>query len=334
MEIPDRKKGRQSVMTRLYPEITPYEHGMLEVGDGNLVYWETCGNPRGKPGVVIHGGPGSGCSPWHRRLFNPTAYRVVLFDQRNCGRSAPHASAPDTDLKSNNTLNLIADIERIRQHLDVERWLVFGGSWGSTLALAYAEKYPSRVTEIILFGVTTGRRKEFDWLFRGGVAALFPEQWERLRAAAPPPERDGDIVEAYYRLLHDSAPAIRQQAALAWCTWESATPAWPPSHRLSPRFTDPAFAMAFARIVTHYVRHDAWVEDGSLLRDASSIADIPGIMVNGRFDLQAPIGWAWDLKRVWPRAKLVIVDDAGHDASSSSITRELIRATDQFAIEA
>ena len=319
-------------MTGPYPEVTPYEHGMLEVGDGNRVYWETCGNPRGKPAVVLHGGPGSGCSPWHRRLFDPSAYRVVLFDQRNCGRSTPPASAPDTNLASNNTAKLIADIELLREYLGVERWLVFGGSWGSTLALAYAESHSKRVTEIILFGVTTGRRKEFDWLFRGGVAVLFPEQWKRLRAAVPAALRDGDIVEAYYRLLHDPDPAIREQAALAWCRWESATPAWPPAHGLSPRFRDPAFAMAFARIVTHYVRNDAWLEDGSLLRGAGAIADIPGVMVNGRFDLQAPIGWAWDLKRVWPRAKLVIVDDAGHDASNASITRELIRATDQFAI--
>ncbi len=319
-------------MTDLYPEIAPYEHGMLEVGDGNRVYWETCGNPRGKPAVVLHGGPGSGCTPWHRRLFDPSAYRVVLFDQRNCGRSAPPASAPETNLASNNTMNLVADIELLRKHLDVERWLVLGGSWGSTLALAYAQRCPNRVTEMILFGVTTGRHKEFDWLFRGGVAVLFPENWERLRAAVPAALRDGDIVEAYYRLLHDPDPAIRQQAAFAWCTWESATPAWPPAHGLSPRFRDPAFAMAFARIVTHYVRNDAWLEDGRLLRDAGAIADIPGIMVNGRFDLQAPIGWAWDLKRVWPRAMLVIVDDAGHDASNASITRELIRATGQFAI--
>ncbi len=318
-------------MTDLYPAIDPYEHGMLDVGDGNRLYWETCGNPRGKPAVVLHGGPGSGCSPWHRRLFDPSAYRVVLFDQRNCGRSTPHASAPDTDLASNNTANLIADIERLRRHLGIERWLVFGGSWGSTLALAYAESWPNRVTEIILFGVTTGRRMEFDWLFRGGVAVLFPENWDRLRAGLPAADRAGDIVEAYSRLLNDPDPAIRQQAALAWCTWESATPAWPPAHGLSPRFRDPAYAMAFARIVTHYVRHNAWLEDGSLLRDAGAIAGISGIMVNGRFDLQAPIGWAWDLKRAWPGARLVIVDDAGHDASNAGITRELIHATIQFA---
>ncbi len=318
-------------MAVLYPEIKPYEHGMLEVGDGNLVYWETCGNPRGKPAVVLHGGPGSGCAAWHRRLFDPTVYRVVLFDQRGCGRSTPHASEPDTDLASNNTSNLIADIELLRQRLDVERWLVFGGSWGSTLVVAYAERYPARVTEMILFGVTTGRRKEFDWLFRGGVAVFFPEQWERLRTAVPLAERDGDLVEAYYRLLQDPDPAVRRRAALEWCMWESATPAWPPTRGLARRFTDPAFALAFARLVTHYVRHDAWIEDGSLLRDADVLVDIPGILVNGRFDFQAPIANAWELKRVWPRAELVIVDDAGHSPDTPGFTQELIRATDHFA---
>jgi proline iminopeptidase len=320
-------------MTQLYPAIEPYDHGMLEVGDGNCVYWEACGNPRGKAAVVLHGGPGSGCTPWHRRLFDPAAYRVVLFDQRNCSRSTPHASAPDTDLASNNTANLVADIERIREHLGIERWLVLGGSWGSTLALAYAEAHPSRVTEIILFGVTTGRRKEFDWAFRGGISILFPEQWERLRASVPAALRDGDMIEAYYRLLRDPDPAICNQAALAWCTWESASPAWPPQTGLLPRFKNPDYALAFARIVTHYVRNYAWLEDGSLLRGAGAIADIPGIMINGRFDLQAPIGWAYDLKRAWPRAKLVIVDDAGHDASSVGIAGELIRATDEFAAQ-
>src|SRR5579871_3229944 len=294
----------------LYPAIEPHAHGRLEVGDGNEVYWEACGNPRGKPAVVLHGGPGSGCTPWHRRLFDPAAYRVVLFDQRNCGRSAPHASSPDIDLSSNNTGNLVADLECLRQHLAIDRWLLLGGSWGSTLALAYAEQYPPRVSEIILFGVTTGRRKEFDWWFRGGAAVMFPAQWERLREALPQAERGGDIVEAYSRRLHHRDPEIRRQAASAWCAWESTTLAWPPTESLAPRFTDPAFALAFARIVTHYVRHNAWLEDGGLLRSADALADIPGVMVNGRFDLQAPAAWAWELHRVWPRAKLVIVDDA------------------------
>ena len=318
-------------MAGLFPEIEPYDHGMLAVGDGDLVYWETCGSPRGKPAVVLHGGPGSGCTNWNRRLFDPSAYRIVLFDQRGCGRSTPHASAPDTDLARNTTSNLIADIERLRLHLDIDRWLVLGGSWGSTLALAYTETHPDRVTEMILFGVTTGRRKEFDWWFRGGAAVLLPAQWERLRAALPVGERDGDIVEAYHRLLHDPDPEVRRRAAVAWCTWESTDLAWPPAPRLSPRFTDPAFAMAFARLVTHYVRHDAWLEDGSLLRGAGSLAGIPGIMVNGRLDLLAPVAWAWDLHRVWPRAELVVVDNAGHAGDDPGITQELVRSTDQFA---
>lgn len=318
-------------MAGLYPQIEPYDHGMLEVGDGNLVYWETCGSPRGRPAVVLHGGPGSGCTAWHRRLFDPGAYRIVLFDQRGCGRSTPHVSAPDTGLASNTTSNLIVDIELLRQHLDIDRWLVLGGSWGSTLALAYAEHYPDRVTELILFGVTTGRRKEFDWWFRGGAGVLFPVQWERLRAAVPVAGRDSDIVEAYHRLLNDPDLAVRGRAAVEWCTWESVGLAWPPAPRLSPRFTDPAFAMAFARLVTHYVRHNAWLEDGSLLSSAGLLAGIPGIMVNGRVDFQSPIAWAWDLSQVWPRAELVVVDNAGHAGEDPGITQELIRATGQFA---
>jgi proline iminopeptidase len=321
-------------MTGLYPEIEPYEHGLLDVGDSNLVYWETCGDPRGKPAVFLHGGPGSGCSEGQRRLFDPTAYRVVLFDQRGCGRSTPHASAPDADLAANNTANLIADMELLREHLGVDRWLVFGGSWGSTLALAYAETHPQRVTEMILCGVTTGRRQELDWLFRGGVAVLFPEEWERLRVAAPAADRDGDIVEAYHRLLHDPDPAVRQHAALAWCMWESATPAWPPTTELAPRFRDPAFALAFARLVIHYVRHDLFLEEGKLLREAGALADISGVLVNGRFDLQAPVGNAWELKRVWPRAELVIVDNAGHAGDNPGLIREVIRAADRFAGQA
>jgi proline iminopeptidase len=315
----------------LYPPVEPYEHEMLDTGDGNSIYWEACGNPAGKPAVVLHGGPGSGCTPWHRRLFDPAAYRVVLFDQRNCGRSTPHASAPDTDLAGNNTWNLIADIELLRERLNVERWLVLGGSWGSTLALAYAGRHPERVAEMILFGVTTGRHAEFDWLFRGGLAAFFPEEWERLRAGVPASQRDGDIVEAYYRLLHGPDTAVCEQAALDWCMWESATPAWPPTHGLAPRFGDAAYRMAFARIVTHYVRHNAWLDDGELSRNAHRLQEIPGVLINGQFDFQAPIGNAWELKRVWPRAELVIVGEAGHAADDAGIAREIVRATDRFA---
>jgi len=317
-------------MPNLYPELDPYDRGMLEVTGGDLIYWEVCGNPMGKPAAVFHGGPGSGCRPWHRRLFNPAAYRVVLFDQRGCGRSLPHASCPETDLSGNTTDNLIADIERLRAHLDIEQWLILGGSWGSALALAYAEQFPARVTELILFGVTTGRREEFDWLFRDGLGLFFPKEWEQRRHAVPIADRDADIVDAFCRLLRDSDPQVRERAAVAWCMWESATPDWPPTSELAARFHDRAFAMAFARIVTHYVRHNGWLGDGRVLRDVHRLEGIAGVLVNGRFDFQAPIATAWKLHGLWPRSELVIVDNAGH-AAGPSITGELIRATDQFA---
>ncbi len=317
-------------MTDLYPEIEPYEHGFLEVGDGNSMYWEICGNPDGKPVVVLHGGPGSGCTPWYRRLFNPNSYRIVLFDQRNCGRSKPHASALDTDLTNNTTARLVSDIEQLRTYLKIERWMVFGGSWGSTLALAYAVNYPERVSGIILFGVTTGRHSEIDWLFRGGVSIFFPEQWDSLRMALPASERDGDILAAYYRQFNHPDLAVRQRAANAWCLWESASLDWPPSTSLAGRFTDPTYALAFARLVTHYTYHNLFLEDGVLLRQTDKLAGIPGIMLNGRFDFQAPLGNAWELKRVWPRAELMIIDEAGH-ASSDALDAELIKATDRFA---
>jgi proline iminopeptidase len=315
----------------LYPEMEPYDRGLMDVGEGNLVYWETCGNPQGKPALVVHGGPGSGCTPWHRRLFDPDAYCIALFDQRNCGRSRPHAGDPNIDLTTNTTHHLIDDMELLRESLHVDQWLVLGGSWGSTLALAYAQAYPQRVTQVILWGVTTGRRREFDWLFRGGVAVFFPEQWERLRNALPATDRDSDIVEAYHRLLHDRDSVVRERAALAWCMWESATPAWPPGTGIADRFLDPAYALAFARLVTHYVRHDAWLEDGALPHGVGALADIPAILINGRFDFQAPVAWAWGLHRAWPRSELVIVDDAGHDPGHSGVTRALVRATDRLS---
>ena len=323
---------RSAAMTSLYPEIEPYDRrhagrrSTATPSTGRRAAIRAASRPSS-----LHGGPGSGCTPWFRRLFDPSAYRLVLFDQRNCGRSTPHASDPDTDLEANTTANLIADIELLRRHLDVDRWLVFGGSWGSTLALAYAETHPDRVTELILFGVTTGRHEEFDWAFRGGLARLFPEQWERLRVALPVTERDGDVVEACHRLLSDPDPTVRRRAAEAWCTWESATPAWPPQTGLAERFTDPDYALAFARIVTHYVRHNAWLEDGILLRDAGALAEIPGILVNGRFDFQAPLGNAWELSarvaarraRGRPRCR-----PRRHD---ERLGRELVRATGRFA---
>jgi proline iminopeptidase len=314
----------------LYPAIEPYDRGMLEVAEGDTLYWETCGNPDGKPAVVLHGGPGSGRSERSRRLFDPDAYRIVLFDQRNCGRSTPHASDPSTNLSGNTTASLVSDIEALRSFLGIERWLVLGGSWGSTLALAYAEAHPARASEVILFGVTTGRHSEVDWLFRGGLARFFPEQWHRLEEAVADVRGDEDVAETYNRLLGDPDPAVRARAAEAWCRWESATPDWPPSDGLAERFRDPRYAVAFARLVTHYVRHDLFLEDGVLLRGADALAETPGVLVTGRFDFQAPIAYAWTLKQAWLRAELVIVDDAGHGANEG-IAAELVRATRRFA---
>jgi proline iminopeptidase len=313
-----------------YPETEPFDSGVLDVGNGNSVYWETCGKPDGKPAVVFHGGPGSGCSPFFRTLFDPSAYRVVLFDQRNCGRSTPHASDPTTSLDANTTMHLVADAELLREHLGLEHWLVFGGSWGSTLALTYAETHPDRVTEIVLSAVTTGRHGEFDWLFRGGLARFFPEQWERLLAGLPPADRHGNVVAGYHRLLNDPDPDVRRGAVEAWCLWESATPNWPPTDGLAERFRDPDYAFAFARIVTHYVMHNAWLEDEVLLRNANVLADIQGVLVHGRFDFQAPLENAYVLRRAWPRAELIVVDEAGHVATGE-IAREIARATDRFA---
>jgi proline iminopeptidase len=314
-----------------YPEIEPDDRGLLDVGDGHRVYWETSGNPDGRAALLLHGGPGSGSAPWQRRLFDPEAYRIVLFDQRGCGRSTPHASDPDADLTANTTPHLLEDVERLRVHLGIERWLVAGGSWGSALALAYAERHAGRVSAMVLWGVNAARRREFDWLFRGGVRILFPEQWQRLLDAIPDEQRDLDVVDAYAELLFDPDPATRDRAALEWCLWESATPAWPPTSELAKRFTDPTFALAFARLVTHYVRHDAWLPDDVVSRGLGRLAGIPGVLIQGRFDFQAPLGSAWDVHRAWPGSRLVVVPDAGHDSGAPGIESEIVRATDRFA---
>jgi proline iminopeptidase len=318
----------------LHPATEPYAKGHLAMPGVDEIYWELCGNPSGKPAIVLHGGPGSGCDPWYRRLFDPTAYKVLLFDQRGCGRSRPHASDPETSLAENTTQHLIDDIERLRVHLGIERWLMLGGSWGCTLALAYAVQHPARVTELVLFGITTGRKQEFDWTFREGLRTFFPVEWEQRQVALPAEDRLGDVVEAYSRLLQHSNLRVRHDAARAWCLWESATPDWPPVGGLSDRFKDSDLALAFARLVTHYVRHNAWLGDGGALRQVTRIAHIPGVLINGRFDFQAPIANAYELHRAWPRSALVIVDNAGHSASNALITRELVMATERFATKA
>ena len=313
----------------LYPEIEPHDHGMLDVGDGHRVYWEVCGNPAGKPAVVLHGGPGSGCTSGWRRWFDPDAYRVVLFDQRGCGRSTPHASDAAADLATNTTHHLLADIERLRDHVGIERWLVFGGSWGSTLGLAYAERHPERVSEIVLFSVVATTTAEVEWVTRA-MRRFFPAQWERLRDGVPADRRDGSLVEAYSELLRDPDPAVREKAAKDWCDWEDTHVSVRSDHRPSPRYADPVFRMCFARLVTHYWRHAGWLEDGALLRDGGRLTGIPGVMVHGRLDVSGPPDIAWELSRVWPDSELVLIDDAGHSSGDAGMTEALVVATDRF----
>lgn len=313
----------------LYPEIGPHEHGVLDVGDGNHLYWEVCGNPAGKPVVVLHGGPGSGCTSGMRRYFDPKIYQIILFDQRNCGRSRPHASNPDLDLSTNTTDHLLADMEVLRQHLDLERWMVFGGSWGTTLGLAYAQLHPDRVTEMVLFGITMTRRSEIDWLYRG-VAPLFPKQWARFRDGVPEDIRDDNLVKAYHRLLNDADPAVRTKAAQDWHAWEAATLSADPNYQPGSRWLHPDFQVARARIVTHYFRNAAWLENGILLENVHKLANIPGIMVQGRLDLAAPLVTAWELAQTWPGSELVIVSGAGHASGDPGMDDALIAATDHF----
>ena len=317
-------------MADLHSLIEPYADGMLEVGDDNLVYWETCGNPHGKAALVVHGGPGSGCSVASRRYFDPDRYRVVLFDQRGCGRSTPHASDPSTDMRVNTTEHLLADMERLRVRLGIERWLLWGGSWGSTLILAYAERHPNRVSGIVISGVTMGRRSEIDWLYRG-VARFFPEEWERFRSAAPETERDGDLVAAYARLMESSEAQVRAQAAADWLAWEDAVISQEPQG--TPKAYSsrpPAAQLAFVRICTHYFSHGAWLDEGVLLRDGHRLKDIPGVLIHGRLDLSSPLVTAWDLAQAWPDAQLVVVDDAGH-TGSDAMTAATLTALEHFA---
>jgi len=317
-------------MVGLYPEIEPYDHGMLDTGDGNLVYWEICGNPNGKAAVVLHGGPGSGCTATMRRYLDPRAYRVVLFDQRGAGRSKPHASHPATVLSNNTTHHLIAVMELLRQHLAIPQWLVYGVSWGSTLALAFAERHSDHVSEIVLLGVTNTTRREVEWLTRD-VGRLFPEQWARLRDGVPSAERDGNLAEAYARLLSHPNAGVREKAAKDWCEWEDALVMVRPEHRPNPRYDDPAFRLGFARLVTHYFSHAAWLEDGSLLRDAGKLSGIPGVLIHGRLDLSSPLETAWKLARAWPGSELVVVDEAGHLSSDPGMGEAVVNATDRFA---
>jgi proline iminopeptidase len=305
------------------------DSGQLDVGDSHSVYWEATGNSDGKPVVVLHGGPGSGSSPLFRHLFDQTAYRIVQFDQRNCGRSTPHAADPETNLGANTTAHLVADCEQLREHLGIERWMVWGGSWGTTLGLAYGESHPDRVTEMILVNVGTTSRKEVEWITRS-MGRLFPEQWARFVDVVPPSERDGDLSAAYARLLHDADSAVRERAARAWCEWEDTHVATYAGHQHDTRYDDPRFRMCFARIVTHYWSNAAFLEDGQLLRDAHKLRGIPGVLINGRLDLSTPPDTAWQLAQEWPDAELVLTDDAGHGAAHPSTLAAIVAATARF----
>ena len=310
----------------LYPPIEPYRSGHLEVGDGHSLYWELSGNPRGKPAVFLHGGPGAGFSADHRRIFHPDRYNVLLFDQRGCGKSTPFAS-----LEANTTAALVADIERLREMAGVERWLAFGGSWGSTLALAYAEAHPDRVTGLILRGIFTMRHSEVDWLYKaGGASMIFPDKWEEFIAPIPEAER-GDLVEAYRTRLLSDDEAVQVEAAKAWSKWEAETITLLPNAELVAASVADRYAVAISRIENHYMAHRGWMEEGQLLRDIDRIRHIPGIIVQGRYDACTPPAAAWDLHRAWPEADLRIVPDGGHAFSEPGILDGLIRAADEMA---
>jgi proline iminopeptidase len=314
-----------TALRTFYPPIEPYESGMLDVGDGHFIHFERCGTRGGKPAVLLHGGPGGGLSPQHRQLFDPDRYDVMLFDQRGCGRSTPHAG-----LEMNTTWHLVADIERLREVAGVQKWLVFGGSWGSTLALAYAETHPGRVSELVLRGIYTVTRAELRWYYQFGVSEMFPEKWERFQAPIPEAER-GDMIAAYRKRLTSDDLATQIDAARAWSVWEGETITLLPDPQLAASHDDGHFALAFARLENHYFVHHCWLEEGQLLRDAHRLRGIPGTIIQGRYDMPCPARYAYALHRAWPEAGFHLIEGAGHAYSEPGILDRLIRATDYYA---
>ena len=314
----------------LYPAIEPYARGKLAVGDGQQIYWEECGDPDGKPAVFLHGGPGAGSSPDVRRLFDPDAYRLVLLDQRGCGRSTPHASEPGADLSTNTTWHLVADLELLRTDRGIDRWLVFGGSWGSALALAYAERHPGRVSELVLRGIFTLRRSELDFYYNGGAGQLFPERYEMFLAPLGGRSFHGDAIAAYHDLLFDPDPAVHGPAGVAWTSWEAATITLEQNVELIAQFSEPAYALAFARIENHYFVHGGWLREGELIAEARRLRDIPAVIVQGRYDVATPAVTAYDLHQAWPEADFRVAPLAGHAYSEPGILEALVTATDRF----
>jgi len=305
-------------MVDLYPPTDPYDSGFLDTGDGNRIYYEQLGNPAGKPAVQLHGGPGSGASRRPAIGWDPECYRLVRFDQRNCGRSTPHASDPAADMSLNTTWHLIGDMERLREHLGIDKWLLSGGSWGSTLALAYAQQHPERVSEIVIQAVTTTSPAEISWLYRG-AGRFYPEAWDRFRDGVPEHARDGDLLAAYAQLMEHPDRAVRVTAAAEWLAWEDAVISDEPNGKpgmYSDREVDAQ--IAFVRICAHYFSHGAWLEEDQLRRDAHRLAGIPGVLIHGRHDMGCPVQTAWELAKAWPDARLRIIEDSGHAGSDAA----------------
>jgi len=310
--------------------MSPYATGFLDVGDGNRIYYEELGNPDGKPAVNLHGGPGGGSMKGPTKAWDPEKWRVVRFDQRGCGLSTPHAADPATDLSVNTTQHLIGDIEMLREHLGIEKWLVKGGSWGATLALVYAQAHPERVTEMIIPAVTMTRPEEIDWLYHG-ARRLFPEAWDRFRTHLPEGERDGNLVQAYGRLMENPDRAVREAAAAEWMTWEDALISQEVNGKPgSYSATVDDDRLAFVRICAHYFGNNAWLEPGQILRDIHKLHGIPAVLVHGRHDLGSPVYTAWELAQAWPDAKLVVIEDSGH-TGSESMAQALNEATEEFS---
>jgi len=309
----------------LYPPIEPNHSGFLKVDSGHELYYEECGNPNGKPVVFLHGGPGGGCTDGMRRFWSPDVYRIVLFDQRGSGKSTPHAN-----LENNTTWDLVNDIEILRVALQIDRWQVFGGSWGSTLALAYCQKHPDRVTEIVLRGIFMLRKKEIDWFYQHGASEIFPDRWEHYLKPIPESER-GDLLQAYYQRLTSDDSEVRLAAARAWSVWEGTTSTLLPNADIAGAFGKAEMALALARIECHYFVNNGFMDDNQLIRDVDKIRNIPAVIVQGRYDVVCPAVSAWELSRAWPEADLRIVADAGHAAFEPGNVHELITATDRFA---
>lgn len=316
-------------MSLQFPPIEPYATGLLDVGDGHEVYWETCGNSEGKPALFLHGGPGSGCSVGQRRFFDPSLYRAVLFDQRGSGRSRPLASDDNADLSANTTTHLVADIEMLRVMLGVDRWTILGLSWGTTLGLAYAQAHPHRVNALVLGFVTTTSRREVQWITED-VGRIFPREWERFEGAIPHHLRHLSLVDAYATMLAQGDPALRDRAASEWCAWEDAHISLTPGHAPNLRYQHPEFRLRFARLVTHYWRHAAFLEEDQLIRNSPKLNGIPGVLIHGRYDVSGPLITAWQLSRRWTTSRLHILDDAGHGGGNRFMAL-MLNALNEFA---